>query len=67
MQRFFREFEQLDAGAARRLEETGLGLAFAQKLVEFPSGAISVKSEYVKGSAFSVTMPRVIAEVNNNE
>jgi PAS domain S-box-containing protein len=67
MQRLFREFEQLETGAARRFEGTGLGLALTKKLVEFQGGVIAVESEYGKGSTFSVTLPMVIEEVKEHE
>jgi signal transduction histidine kinase len=67
MLRLFREFEQLESGSGRRFEGTGLGLALTKRLVEFQGGTISVESEFGKGSTFSAVMPRIIAEVKNNE
>jgi PAS domain S-box-containing protein len=57
LNRLFTEFEQLDAGTARRFEGTGLGLALTKKIVEFQSGNISVESEPGKGSTFTVALP----------
>jgi signal transduction histidine kinase len=59
MPRLFKEFEQLDAGLARRFEGTGLGLALTKKIVELQSGAITVESEPGRGSTFAVTWPLV--------
>ena len=67
MQRLFREFEQLETGAARRFEGTGLGLALTKKFVEFQGGSIGVESEYGKGSTFFVVMPAIVTEVKENE
>jgi signal transduction histidine kinase len=55
--RLFREFEQLDCGADRRYQGTGLGLALTKKIVEFQGGSITVESEFGKGSSFIVRLP----------
>src|SRR5689334_21545777 len=52
--RLFTEFELLDAGATRRFEGTGLGLALTKKIVEFQRGKINVESEFGRGSTFTV-------------
>jgi signal transduction histidine kinase len=50
--RLFKEFEQLEAGTARRFEGTGLGLALY--------GASSVESEPGRGSTFAVTLSLLV-------
>jgi signal transduction histidine kinase len=62
IKRLFTEFEQLDAGTARRFEGTGLGLALTKKIVEFQGGHITVESEHGQGSVFSVVLPLTTAE-----
>ncbi len=57
LKRLFREFEQLESGAARRYEGTGLGLALTRKLVELQDGVITVESKLGKGSTFAVELP----------
>jgi protein-histidine pros-kinase len=59
--KLFVEFQQLDTGAARRYEGTGLGLALTKRLIEFQRGSISVSSEPGRGSTFTVRLPRAIA------
>jgi len=56
-ERLFHEFEQLEKGAARRYEGSGLGLALTKKLVELQGGTIRVQSEIGVGSTFTVTLP----------
>jgi len=67
MKMLFREFEQLETGAARRFEGTGLGLALTRKLVEFQGGSIGVESEYGHGSTFTVNMPVLFRGENGHE
>ncbi len=64
LQRIFKEFEQVETGASRCYEGTGLGLALTRKIVELQGGTIGVESEYGKGSTFTVVRPLVAAGVN---
>ena len=56
--RLFVEFQQLEAGAAKRHQGTGLGLALVRRLVEAQGGTVGVKSEVGKGSTFHACLPR---------
>ncbi|MFA6954793.1 MAG: response regulator [Thermoanaerobaculia bacterium] len=53
----FREFQQVDAGASRQFEGTGLGLALVRKFVEMHQGRIELDSELGKGSTFTIILP----------
>ncbi|HEY5921809.1 MAG TPA: response regulator [Kofleriaceae bacterium] len=57
--RLFVEFQQLDGGAAKRHQGTGLGLALTRRLVEAQGGAVGVRSTPGKGSVFTATLPRI--------
>ena len=59
--KLFLEFQQLDSGAARRYQGTGLGLALTRKFVELQGGTVGVASEFGKGSCFTVVLPVALA------
>jgi len=56
--RLFVEFQQLDGGAAKRHQGTGLGLALTRRLVEAQGGTVGVSSVPGQGSVFYATLPR---------
>jgi PAS domain S-box-containing protein len=56
--RLFIEFQQLEAGAAKRHQGTGLGLALTRRLVEAQGGTVGVRSTPGKGSVFHAILPR---------
>jgi len=51
--KLFSNYSQVDTSSNRRIEGTGLGLALARRMVDLMDGAISVESEYGKGSTFT--------------
>ena len=53
--KLFAAFSQVDAKTGR--EGTGLGLHLSQKLAEALCGKIELKSEYSKGSTFTLVLP----------
>ncbi|MDD5676509.1 MAG: transporter substrate-binding domain-containing protein [Kiritimatiellae bacterium] len=55
--KLFLPFRQLDTGLTRQHEGTGLGLAICKRLAERLGGAITVESEWGKGSTFQFTLP----------
>jgi signal transduction histidine kinase len=56
--RLFTAFQQLDAGAAKRHQGTGLGLALTRQVVQAQGGTVSVRSTPGQGSVFSAVLPR---------
>lgn len=53
----FDRFQQIDSSASRSHDGTGLGLSICRELAELHGGAVSVESEYGKGSTFVVLLP----------
>jgi signal transduction histidine kinase/CheY-like chemotaxis protein len=62
-ERIFDEFQQLDAGLARKFEGTGLGLALTKRFVALHGGRIWVESAPGQGSRFHVLIPRQSASL----
>lgn len=59
MHRLFVEFQQLDAGTAKKYPGTGLGLALTKRIAEAQGGRVGVESELGNGSTFWTELPRV--------
>ncbi len=59
--RLFQSFSQGDSSTTRRFGGTGLGLVISRRLVELMGGRLFVESTEGEGSAFSLTIPTVIA------
>ncbi len=55
--RIFESFAQVDGGARRAYEGTGLGLAVCRKIADALGGDIRVESAPGEGSTFTVTIP----------
>jgi len=55
--RLFVEFQQLDAGAAKKHAGTGLGLALTKRIVEAQGGSVGVSSKPGVGSVFHAILP----------
>jgi signal transduction histidine kinase len=56
--RLFSEFQQLESGANKRHQGTGLGLALTRRLVEAQGGSVGVRSTVGYGTIFHATLPR---------
>jgi len=61
LEKLFGEFVQIDSASRKNVEGTGLGLAITKRLVNAMGGDISVKSEYGKGSTFTIKLPQKIS------
>jgi len=55
-EKLFQAFSRLNTAEVRRLEGTGLGLHLSQKLAELLGGRITMRSEYGKGSCFTLAL-----------
>ncbi|MDR2478733.1 MAG: response regulator [Treponema sp.] len=60
-EKLFKPFEQLDIRKNRNIVGTGLGLAICYRLCQLMGGDLWLKSEYGRGSCFSVAIPYVPA------
>ena len=56
--RLFVEFQQLEGGASKRHQGTGLGLALTRRLVDAQGGRVGVESTLGQGSTFHAVFPR---------
>ncbi|MDR0313019.1 MAG: transporter substrate-binding domain-containing protein [Treponema sp.] len=56
----FHEYAQFDLEKHRGIEGTGLGLVITRGILEAMGGDIGVKSEYGKGSVFTINLPQQI-------
>ena len=55
--KLFKAFEQVDKAINRNVVGTGLGLIISKSFIEIMGGSISLKSEYGRGSKFTVNIP----------
>ncbi|MCJ7689732.1 MAG: HAMP domain-containing histidine kinase, partial [Clostridiaceae bacterium] len=53
----FDRFNQVDKSLSKNSEGTGIGLSLVKSIAELHSGSIYVKSEFGKGSKFTVKLP----------
>ncbi len=55
--RIFEEFQQVDSGAGRAQQGTGLGLTLTRRFAHLHNGDVGLRSELGKGSTFTLTLP----------
>jgi protein-histidine pros-kinase len=58
-QKLFQAFTQVESPLKQRQEGTGLGLHLSRKLAELLGAEITLRSEYGKGSTFTLTLDEV--------
>jgi signal transduction histidine kinase/CheY-like chemotaxis protein/HPt (histidine-containing phosphotransfer) domain-containing protein len=56
LDKLFADYHRVDVQKNHAIEGTGLGLAITKRMVEMMDGAITVESEYGKGSSFTVRL-----------
>ena len=55
--KLFRAFQQADTTTSRKYGGTGLGLVICRKFCQLVGGDVEVKSDYGKGTTFTVRLP----------
>lgn len=58
--RLFEKFARIHNTLAVKTDGSGIGLYWAQKIVDLHGGSIEVKSELGRGSTFQVTLPKTL-------
>ena len=58
--KLFSKFQRLDLQKNRTVEGTGLGLSITMNLVRMMKGEVKVKSDYGKGSNFTILIPQKV-------
>ncbi|MGE7781610.1 ATP-binding protein [Peribacillus sp. NPDC097264] len=59
LKHLFQKFYRVDNSDRRRIGGTGLGLSIVEEIVKSHGGHISVKSEYGRGSTFTLSFPKI--------
>ncbi|MCS6861422.1 MAG: response regulator [Abditibacteriales bacterium] len=57
MSKLFQEFSQADSSTTRKYGGTGLGLVITRRFCQMMGGDVTVRSEWGKGSTFTIKLP----------
>ncbi|MBI1327343.1 MAG: response regulator [Alphaproteobacteria bacterium] len=64
IEKIFDKFIQVDTSITRKFGGSGLGLSITKHLTELMGGSIEVRSEFSKGTEFTIHVPLQIAEAS---
>lgn len=67
MDKLFSKYDRLGVEKTSNVQGTGLGLAITKTLIDLMGGTVEVKSEYLIGTTFSVTIPQKLGDAERLE
>ena len=65
--KLFSKYDRLGVEKTSDVQGTGLGLAITKTLIDMMGGTVQVKSEYLIGTTFSVTIPQKLGDAERLE
>ena len=65
--KLFSKYDRLGVEKTSNVQGTGLGLAITKTLIDLMGGHVEVKSEYLIGTTFSVTIPQKLGDAERLE
>ena len=60
--KLFQSFERVNLNETQNIQGAGLGLTLVRYLIELMEGKVGAKSEYGKGSTFTLVVPQLLAQ-----